>query len=216
MKGRPIRYEPEELAWIEANKTLPRRDAHALFCARFRREDVSLVAYNGLCKRKGWMTGRTGTFKKGQASHNKGKPMPAEVRKKCLNTAFRKGNVPHNTRHLGHERISKEGYVEISIAETNPHTGYWRRYVHKHRHLWEQANGPIPEGYVLKCLDGDKANTDPSNWEAIPRGVLSRLNGGRLKKRMAYNAAPDELKPTVMATAKLLHAVYELKHGDQA
>lgn len=66
MKRQQIRYQPEELAFIEANKELPRAEAHALFCARFMRPNVSLSNYNALCKRKGWLTGRTGQFAKGQ------------------------------------------------------------------------------------------------------------------------------------------------------
>jgi hypothetical protein len=31
---------------------------------------------------------------------------------------------------------------------------------------------------ALKCLDGNKQNTDPSNWEAVPRALLPRLAGG--------------------------------------
>ena len=66
-----------------------------------------------------------------------------------------------------HERTSKDGYVEISVDQVNPHTGYERRFVHKHRHLWEQANGPLPDGMCLKCLDGDKTNTAPLNLSLI-------------------------------------------------
>ena len=214
MKGRAIEWQPEELAWIEAKKGMPRAEAHAMFCARFMRDDVSLKAYNGLCKRKGWLTGRTGCFAKGHATHNKGKPMGAETRAKCLRTAFKKGNLPHNTRYLGHERLSKEGYVEISVDETNPHTGYERSYVLKHRWLWERKNGQIPEGHVLKCLDGDKLNTDPSNWQAIPRSLLPRLNGGRHKRFPIFDSAPAEVKPAILAVARLDHAAREARKPD--
>ena len=131
---------------------------------------------------------------------NKGRKMPFHPN--SARTRFRKGQLPHNTKWLGHERVNRDGYVEISVAEKNPHTGYERRYVHKHRHLWEQANGPVPEGMALKCLDGDKLNTDPSNWEAVPRGLLPRLNG---RGGIAYDEAEPELKPTIMAMAKLKH-----------
>lgn len=203
MKGRAIEYFDDELAWIEANKEMPRRELHAMFCARFERQDVSLSNLNSLCKRKGWMTGRTGCFPKGQVPQNKGKPMSAETRAKVMRTTFKKGNRPHNTRYLGHERITIDGYVEISVDQVNPHTGFERRYVLKHRHLWEQANGVLPEGHVLKCLDGDKTNTDPANWEAIPRALLPRLSGGRWYK--PYDAYEPELRPVVLATAKLEH-----------
>ncbi len=162
----------------------------------------------------GWKTGRTGHFEKGQAPANKGKRCPEGVGGRHPNarkTQFKKGQEPHNTKHLGHERLSKDGYVEISVAETNPHTGYGRRYVHKHVHLWEAANGPVPEGYCLKSLDGDKTNTDPSNWTAIPRGVLPRLNGGRATRVMAYDSAPDDLKPALLTIAKIDHRARELR-----
>lgn len=205
MKGRAIQYLPQELAWIEARKEMPRDEMHALFCAYWDRDDVSLKALNGLCKRKGWLTGRTGCFSKGITPHNKGKAMPDHVKAKVMATTFKPGNEPHNTRFLGHERLSKEGYVEVSVAQVNPHTGYGRRHVLKHRHLWEQVNGPVPADHVLKCLDGDKANTDPSNWEAIPRALLPRLAGGRVG--IHYDSAPGELKPAILAVAKLDHAV---------
>lgn len=205
MKGRAIQYLPQELAWIEARKEMPRDEMHALFCAYWDRDDVSLKALNGLCKRKGWLTGRTGCFSKGITPHNKGKAMPDHVKVKVMATTFKPGNEPHNTRFLGHERLSKEGYVEVSVAEVNPHTGYGRRYVLKHRHQWEQINGPVPDDHVLKCLDGDKANTDPSNWEAIPRALLPRLAG--VKVGIHYDSAPPDLKPAILAVAKLDHAV---------
>jgi len=214
MKGRAITYEPEELAWIEAHKEMPRAEAHAMFCARFRRSDVSFTNYHALCKRKGWLTGRTGRFDKGQVPPNKGKPMPDHVRAKCLATAFKPGNRPHTWRGAGHERIdSKDGYVVMIVEETNPWTGAPTRPVHKHRYLWEQQNGPIPAGHVLKCLDGNKTNTAPSNWELIPQAMLPRLNGrfGR-----DYDAAPAELKPAIMMTAKLEHAAREAKRRRKA
>lgn len=208
MKGHPITYHADELAWIEKRKEMPRRELHQMFCARFERDDISFGAFKSLCKRNGWMTGRTGQYELGRAPENKGKKMPYHPN--SARTRFKKGNLPHNTRHLGHERLSKDGYVEISIAETNPHTGYERRYVQKHRWLWEKESGPVPDGMALKCLDGDKTNTDPSNWELIPRAMLPRLNGrfGR-----GYDEAAPELKPTIMAITALEHEAREAKRG---
>lgn len=205
MKGKAIHYSGAEMAWLEANYAMVIGAYHAGFVSRFGRSDVEPMHLHSLRKRKGWKTGRTGHFVKGAPAHNKGKECPPGTGGRHPNsrrTQFKAGQLPHNTHYLGHERVSKDGYVEISIDETNPHTGFERRYVLKHRWLWEQKNGPVPEGMALKCLDGDKLNTDPSNWEALPRAVLPRLNGrfGR-----DYDQAPAELKPTILAVAKLEH-----------
>ena len=206
MKGNAISYSQLELNWIEHNATAPRRQTHAEFCATFKRQDVSLTNYNALCKRKGWLTGRTGCYAKGSTPMNKGKKMP--FNENSARTQFKKGNRPHNTKYLGHERVTLDGYVEISVGEENPHTGYERRYVLKHRYLWEQVNGPLVAGMCLKCLDGNRQNTDPENWEAIPRATLPYLNGHR---GLDYEAVEPEVRPTVLAFAKLKHAAKKAK-----
>lgn len=208
MKGRRIDYCEVELAWIEAHKELPRAEAYQRFVALFGRTDVTKAAYAALCKRKGWLTGRTGCFAPGQEPANKGKTMPYDPNR--ARTQFKKGGLPHNTLFLGHERLSKDGYVEVSVAETNPHTGYERRYVQKHRWLWVSANGPVPAGMVLKSIDGNRQNTDPSNWVPIPIDILPRLNG---RFGCGYDAAPADLKPTIFATTRLEHRARELRKG---
>lgn len=210
MKGRAVTYSEAELAWIKACSDLPRAELHQLFVQVFNRPEITFNSLKALCQRKGWKTGRTGCFAKGQTPANKGKQMPYHPNSAA--TRFKKGRLPHNTNHIGHERLSKDGYVEISVAEINPHTGADRRYVHKHRMLWEKANGKIPEGHRLKCLDGNKQNTDPSNWEALPMALAPRLNGrfGR-----GYDHAPPELKPTILAIAKLEHAARIKRKGPE-
>lgn len=203
MKGTRISYSAEEMAWLEVNRLMVISDYHRAFCAMFGRHDVSAVNLAALRKRKGWKTGRTGQFVRGVEPANKGRKCPPGKggnHPNAQRTQFRKGRLPHNTKWLGHERVSKAGYVEVSIAETNPHTGYERRYVLKHLHLWERQNGPVPAGMCLKCLDGDRLNTDPSNWKAVPRALLPRLNG---RFGLDYDAAAPELKPVIMTLAEL-------------
>ncbi|APE43633.1 HNH endonuclease [Sulfitobacter alexandrii] len=211
MKGRRITYSEAELVFIEALHQLPRRDLHAAFVKWSGRSDVSQANLTALCKRKGWLTGRTGQFVPGQVPPNKGRKMPFNPN--SAKTQFKKGARPHTFRGAGHERIdAKDGYVIMIVDEPNPWTGAATRPVQKHRWLWEKVNGPVPEGMCLKCLDGDKTNTDPSNWEAIPRAMLPRLNGrfGR-----GYDVASAELKPTILATAKLEHAVRNRRRDEE-
>jgi hypothetical protein len=109
VKGRPIRYSAEEMAWLEANRLMVISDYAAAFAERFGR-DISAHALHALRKRKGWKTGRTGCFEKGAEPHNKGKPCPEGKGGRHPNarkTQFGKGHEPHNTKWLGHERVSK-------------------------------------------------------------------------------------------------------------
>ncbi|KOY84265.1 hypothetical protein AD998_21925, partial [bacterium 336/3] len=91
------------------------------------------------------------TFKKGNIPKNKGLKqvdyMTPEAIEKTKATRFKKGNEPHNTNYNGHERISKDGYVEVRITKG--------KYVLKHRLVWQQANGPIPKNHIIVFKDGD-------------------------------------------------------------
>lgn len=208
MKGRKIQYSSEELAWIEARQELPRKLLHAAFVYAFSRYDVSQVNLTALCKRKGWLTGRTGCFAKGHVPVNKGQK--GYIAPGCEKGWFRKGErrgvAVRLYQPIGTERVSKDGYVERKINDDLPLQARWRA-VHLIR--WEEANGPLPEGHCLKCLDGNKANTAPDNWLAIPRALLPRLNGRWTPVK--FDDAPAEMKPTLLATAQLEHAARQAR-----
>ena len=150
------------------------------------------------------MTGRTGCFPAGITPHNKGRSMPSHPN--SAKHTFKPGQVPPNIVPMWSERVGKDGYIEMKVPEVNPHTGHKTRFRHKHRYLWEKQNGPLPNGMALKCLDGNRHNCDPSNWTAIPRALLPRLNGrfGR-----DYDTGPAELRPAILAIAKLEYAARE-------
>lgn len=114
-------------------------------------------------------SGLTGKFIKGQTPHNKGKKMPKEVYEKVKHTMFAKGNVPPNHRPVGSERISKDGYIEVKVAEPNK----WRL---KQRVVYEEAKGKIPEGCTIIFLDGNKRNFDIDNLRCVTRSELLYLN----------------------------------------
>lgn len=213
MKGKRIPYSAAEIAWLKQSAGLSRADAYAQFVEAFGRDDISEGQVTAYRKRNGIRCGGDGRFVKGRpGSPSRGKLMANHPNSKA--TRFQKGHAPHNQNYIGHERINHEGYVEISVAKPNPHTKADRHYVTKHRLLWEEINGPVPEGHVLKCLDGDKQNTDPTNWLAIPRALLPRLNGrwGSL----SYDEAEPELKPYILAAARLQHAAREARKSGGA
>ena len=98
-------------------------------------------------------------FKKGQPSHNKGKKMPAELYEKIKRTMFKPGNKPGNIKKVGAIRIDHEGYTYVKLADAD--------WVLKHRHVWEQVNGPVPANHVVIFKDNNMHNFDINNLQMI-------------------------------------------------
>jgi len=105
----------------------------------------------------------------------------------------------------------------VTSGTTTWDGGAWPQHLRGYRlyksdHSWidhsfpgEKQNGQVPDGHCLKCLDGDKTNTDPANWQCIPRAILPRLNARW--HGIKYDDAELEVKPAVMAIARLDHAI---------
>jgi hypothetical protein len=103
---------------------------------------------------------------------------PAEaiaIRKRLdVHTIWKPGHVPHNTRSDGEISVRPANgrnykFIRVSLAVWKP----------LQIHNWENANGPIPEGKLLWCIDGDTENCDPENWKPIERKDLLGSNIGR-------------------------------------
>ncbi len=197
-KGQRGLLTPEQDAWLrEAYKSTPLADLPVALKKEF---DLSLKPgqVRSYLHNHKITSGRSGRFEKGQDSWNKGKKgyMGANA------TSFKRGHKPHNTKHLWHERVSKDGYVEMQVPERNPHTGYPNRYKLKHRWLWEQHHGAVPDGYMVTFRNGDRTDIRLENLE-----LLSRAENA-IRNKMQYSALPEEIKPT----AALLAKVYDKKN----
>jgi hypothetical protein len=104
-------------------------------------------------------SGKRHQFKKGQPSHNKGKKMPAEMYEKIKRTMFKPGHKPGNTKKVGSIRIDHEGYTYIKISDAD-----WRL---KHRVVYENVNGPVPDDHVVIFKDNNLQNFDINNLQVI-------------------------------------------------
>lgn len=208
MKGRWIEWTADQLAWIEARREMPRRELHTAFVATFGRDDVSQSNITALCKRRGWFTGRNGRLEKCNVPHNKGvKGWTAPGSEKgWFRKGGRRGVATRLYKPIGTERLSKDGYVQRKVNDDLPLQRRWRGV---HLINWEAQHGPVPEGHALKCLDGNRLNTDAANWHPVPRSSLPRLAAG--KRGIPYDTAPAELKPTLLAIAELEHAARQAK-----
>lgn len=158
-----MRYTLEMDDFLKEHETTPRKELTTLFNERF---SLSLHEdkIKAKCLRMGLKTGRTGHLQKGHSTWNKGmkgfNSSPA--------TQFKKGQLPHNTRPDGSERIcSKDGYMLIKVNG---------RFILKHRYLWEQHHGKIPKGYNVVFKDRDKTNFDIDNLILMSYAEMGVMN----------------------------------------
>lgn len=113
-------------------------------------------------------------------------------------TRFKKGFTPWHTKELYSERLDKDGYILIKIAEPN-------KWVRKYRWLYEQEHGAIPENSVIIFADGDKTNLNTDNLICVTRNELKVLNKCRL-----ISSVP-ELTKTGLNVAKLKIKLEEIR-----
>lgn len=202
--GRRRLFSKAEVKWLQDNCTLPPADYVREFCRVFSRDDVTAAQIKTLRKAQGWKTGRTGHFVLGASPWSKGKKLPfnaGSARTQFKKGCRRSGVAAEIYRPIGYEMI-RDGYLVRKIHDGRPMQSRWRAV---HLLNWEKLHGPIGEGMALKCK-GARSDTDPSNWEMVPRSMLPRLNN---KWGRNYDQAPAELKPTIMAVAKLENSVSE-------
>lgn len=194
----PLRtYTPEQIQFLRDNYTgRSRAEMTAVFNSNFG-TNKTVEQIRAATNNRKITSGRTGCFEKGY------KPWNTGTKGQRLTTAnsgsFKKGAIPPNRKPLGSERIcSKDGYILIKVAERNPYTGSPTRYKHKHVHVWEQINGPVPGGMAVAFRDGIQANCDPANLMLISRDELLHLN------KNGYKDVPAALKPSLLALVKLM------------
>lgn len=112
-----------------------------------------------------------GCFDKGMMPWNKGQHFVAGGR--AAETQFKPGQKPHNWNPIGHERITKDGYLQRKLTDT----GITRRdYVMVHHIVWREAGNDIPTGSALIFIDGNRKNFALSNLALITRANLMRRN----------------------------------------
>jgi len=131
-----------------------------------------------------------GRFEKGFTPWNKGlKGVNGESKSR-----FKKGNETWNTRPLGDEHIDSKGYVRVKVAETGTKKERWKL---KHRLIYEQHYGEIPNEMIVRFYDNDKQNFNIKNLYAVTKGENGVLN------RLKFANEPLELKPTILAMVRM-------------
>jgi hypothetical protein len=136
---------------------------------------------------------RENRFQKGHESFNKGKRMAEYMSQEAIErtaaTRFQKGNLPHNHVDVGSMRITKDGCLEIKIAEPNK----WQYY---HRLMWEETFGAIPRGMNVAFVTADKLNVNPWN-------LMLETRAQNMKRNSYHNNFPKDAAQVIQLLGAL-------------
>ena len=149
-------------------------------------EEVSAVRVRNRMNKEHLKTGIDTKFEKGHIPYNKGVKRPGWRN----SGSFKQGHISAVRREIGAERCNRDGYWEVKVA--NP--SVWKL---KHKIIYEQHYGPLPEGAVILFADGNKSNLDIDNLILTTQREMMAMNKGQF-----CSNDPDVTK-TGMAIVKL-------------
>ena len=154
---------------------------------------------------RGISSGLTGRFEKGCTPFNKGKTIEEICRfdpeklARVRSSQFPKGHEPANKMPIGTVCVKTDGYLWKKIGEGS------REWKQVHIMLWEEANGPVPDGMRLTFKDGDRRNVDLANLALVTPAENAVLTTKKLRSE-AY--AQDDIGLNI---AKAYTAIKEAK-----
>ncbi len=182
----------EEISFIKQRKKMIRSKLAAKFNARFNRSFTTIQVTN-ICKRFGFLCGRTGHFEKNHLPWNTGTRGICKSNSGC----FKVGQKSHTQLPVGSEIIDSEGYHKLKISDPN-------KWKFKHVLLWEKEyNSKVPEGHIILFKDCNRSNLDIENLICISRTLAVRLNYNK------YSKSPEEFKQTIFTMSELQTKISE-------
>lgn len=180
------------------------------FGTSFTREQIK-----GYYARNKLNSGLTGRYEKGRVPENKGKKwdeyMSPEGQKNSRKTQFKPGHIPHNggapvgTIRLRHDHMKRPGskpYYWEKTAQPN----VWRL---KHQLVWEEHNGPIPEGCIITFANGDTLDYRIENL------VLTTKAQNAVRNHLGLKGSDKETAETANKIADLKIAIGKAKRTSQ-
>lgn len=154
-------------------------------------------------KRTNGLQGMGTRFQKGHVPANKGVKRgrgwaPGRMADGQFKPGQRSGVAAKNWRPVG-TILEADGYLRIKVREAVKGEAYGfgntRVWPLLQRHVWEQANGPVPANHAIAFKDGNPKNCALDNLELITRQDLM--------KRNSVHNLPAELKATVQLLGRV-------------
>ena len=203
----PKFFTDEELAFLaDYVPGHTRKEVHEEFNRRFPDRPRTYGQVVACMKNHDMKNGLDSRFQKGRKSEawNKGKKMTPEHRAKCEAFFFGGENKPPKTEPVGTEKKLSDGYIWVKVDD-QPNVKKQVNWKQKQRLIWEQANGPIPDGMFVTFLDGNRENFSLDNLALITRAEHARLNQSGLR------SADPELTAAALQVAKLTTKIGQLQ-----
>lgn len=148
-----------------------------------------------------------GRIQPGQEPWNKGKPGSTGKHPNCRRTQFRKGRPAREARNyvpVGTVKFDRKRGVVVRKLTDDPAiypAGRWRPV---HVIVWEAANGPVPEGHIVRFRDGMKT-LDP---DAIAVEQLELVTLAENMRRNSYHTRyPKEVARLIQLKGALTRKV---------
>lgn len=143
-------------------------------------------------------------YKKGHVPANKGVRRPGYAPGRMGDTQFRPGNKPQTWKPIGSERVC-DGYLQRKVTDTGYPPRDWQPV---HRLLWEEAYGPLPRGYTVSFIDGDRTHVTLANLCLMSREDLARRNS-------MWANYPPELARTIQLVGALKRKINNRRHDEK-
>ena len=147
-------------------------------------------------------SGVTGWYQKGHPPGTKGKTIEEickhdpEKLARVRSTQFKKGDRPINEMPIGTVVTNSQGYLIRKKL--------WDRWEFMHRAVWEEHNGPVPDGMIVMFKDGNKQNCDIGNLMLVSRGEIATMTkkGLRFEDPDLTEAAAGMVRLMISANKK--------------
>lgn len=168
------------------------------------RKSAAYLASPAACRlRRGDEVGKPFRFQKGHVPANKGTHRPGWHAGRMRETQFKKGQKCHNWLPIGTEVFKTDGYLYRKLTDTGYPPRDWKQV---HRLLWEERYGPIPAGYHVRFIDGNRRNVVIGNLCLVNRADLAAIN------RM-WNRYPYELAHAIQLRGAIVRKVNRRMQG---
>lgn len=146
--------------------------------------------------------GRATQWGHGRVPWNKGrKGMPAS----SPATTFKPGTIPHTWKPVGSLRLVEDGILQRKVTDT----GYGPRdWVAVHRLVWMEANGPIPDGYIVVFKPGRRTSV---LGEITPDALEVITRAENMKRNSVHERYPKAIALAVQARGALNRKINALQ-----